>query len=171
MRITMTGLLTLVLAGCSNPVETLEKQTKSTGSIITRKTQNIEKFDPNTPNQTVVGKEVKVSNDPVSAVTGTYALEAYGGATAQISDIAVTQAINLWKVQNDNRTPTYDEFMEQIIKANNIQLPVQPGDRRYAYDESTGQLVIVERPGIGPEGGVGPDNRIPQPAAPASPAQ
>jgi hypothetical protein len=49
--------------------------------------------------------------------------------------------------------------MEKIIKANNIQLPVLPGNKIYQYDVENHKLVVVEAPAA-------PD----APAAPGAPA-
>jgi hypothetical protein len=38
----------------------------------------------------------------------------------------------------------HEEFMTQIIKKNNIQLPVLPGGRQYQYDVENAELVVVE---------------------------
>lgn len=40
----------------------------------------------------------------------------------------------------------HEEFMTQIIKANNINLPVLPGGRKYQYDVENHELVIIEAP-------------------------
>ena len=37
------------------------------------------------------------------------------------------------------------EFMEKIIKANNIELPMLPLDEEYQYDEKNAKLVIVKK--------------------------
>ena len=44
----------------------------------------------------------------------------------------------------------YDEFMTQIIKANNIQLPVLPGGKQYQYDVENHRLVVVDAPVAAP---------------------
>ena len=36
--------------------------------------------------------------------------------------------------------------MEKIIKANQIQLPLLPGGKRYQYDEANHALVVVDAP-------------------------
>ena len=48
------------------------------------------------------------------------------------------------KIQVVKTPKDYDEFMSQIIKRNNIQLPVLPGNRRYQYDPEKFELVVVE---------------------------
>ena len=40
---------------------------------------------------------------------------------------------------------SHEEFMQRIIKDNDIVLPELPGGRRYVYDPKTGEL-MVEQP-------------------------
>ena len=132
-------------AGCS---QSLEEQTKkSDNSIIGKKTDDIGKFDPNANNK-IVDSKVKVTNP----ITGP--LEAYGPIMQQISDIQIKPAIDLFHATNDRYPKDYEEFMEQIVKANNIKLPVLPGNRKYQYDEANHKLVVVEQPAA--------DNEVPE---------
>jgi hypothetical protein len=58
----------------------------------------------------------------------------------------IKHALELHKGLNDGRAPaTHEEFMEQIIAANQIQLPELPDGQRYVYDPATEEL-LVERP-------------------------
>jgi hypothetical protein len=58
----------------------------------------------------------------------------------------VKHALNLYKGLNDGVGPqTHEEFMEQIIAANQIKLPELPPGERYLYDPQTEEL-MVERP-------------------------
>lgn len=60
--------------------------------------------------------------------------------------IQVPQALQLFKAMNDGIGPkTHDEFMEKIIKANNIPLPELTDGQKYVYDPSTEEL-MVEKP-------------------------
>jgi hypothetical protein len=63
-----------------------------------------------------------------------------------VFDIQIPQAMNLFKASNDNKGPaSHDEFMKQIIEANQINLPKLPPGEKYVYDPATEQL-MVERP-------------------------
>ncbi|HVV99873.1 MAG TPA: hypothetical protein VHB77_06020 [Planctomycetaceae bacterium] len=141
------GLCAFLAAGC---MESLEKQTaKSPNSIVGKKTQDIGKFDPNAQNQ-------QVSDSKIHASVGTGAVSAYGPTMERISKIEIDHAVNLFQAENGRYPQDYDEFMEKIIKANNIQLPVLPAKGQYKYDEANHALVVVRE---APEG-----------AAPAAPA-
>jgi hypothetical protein len=61
-------------------------------------------------------------------------------------DIQIPQALNLYKAQHDNQGPkTHEEFMEKIIKANQIKLPQLPSGARYLYDPKTERLMVEHR--------------------------
>ena len=42
----------------------------------------------------------------------------------------------------------FDEFIVEIIKTNNIVLPVHPRYRKYGYDVSEHKLIILEYPDL-----------------------
>lgn len=126
----------LLSAGC---MESLEQQTKkSPNRIIGKKTQEIGKFDPNAGLE-VSDSEVHVTNP----ITGP--LEAYGPTVEQISKMQIDHAVQLFHAEHA-RYPDYDEFMTEIIRKNNIQLPVLPGGAKYQYDEENHALVVVKKP-------------------------
>lgn len=60
-------------------------------------------------------------------------------------DIAVPQALAIYKAVNGDGPKTHDEFMQKVIGENQIQLPQLPPGHRYVYDPTTEQL-MVERP-------------------------
>lgn len=62
-----------------------------------------------------------------------------------VFDIQVPEALKLFKATNGNGPRSHDEFMAQVIEANQIQLPELPDGQRYVYDPQTEQL-MVERP-------------------------
>jgi hypothetical protein len=60
-------------------------------------------------------------------------------------EVEIPHAMQLFKA-TENRAPrTQEEFMEKIIKENDIKLPELPKGHRYVYDPKTEQL-MVERP-------------------------
>jgi hypothetical protein len=132
----------MVLCGCMQ--KSLEEQTKkSESSIIGKKTQDIGEFDPNAGAQ-VSDSRIRAS-DPVTAP-----LSAYGPMLEQISKTHIAHALNLFYATEGRYPNSYDEFMQQIIKPNNIQLPVLPGGKKYQYDVANHELVVVDAPAEGP---------------------
>lgn len=62
-----------------------------------------------------------------------------------VFNIAIPQALNLYKASNGEAPRTHDEFMTKIVQEQQITLPQLPAGHRYVYDPQTEQL-MVERP-------------------------
>jgi hypothetical protein len=61
-------------------------------------------------------------------------------------DVQIKHAMDLYKPLHDDKLPaTHDEFMKEIIEANNIKLPKLPPGEKYIYDPAKEEL-MVERP-------------------------
>jgi hypothetical protein len=127
----------LLLSGCggASAKQAAEKKPEKKG-IFGKKTQEIGKFDPQA-NQVVSDQKIHAT-DPITAP-----LSAYGPMAEKVSIIAVEHAVNLFNATEGRFPKDYDEFMEKIIKANNIQLPVLPYGGKYQYDEKNHALVVV----------------------------
>lgn len=138
MTKSFVGIVLMLLVGCSKYIEDQTK--KSPNSIIGKKTQDVGKFDPNAK-QEVSDSKVRVSADPV-----TYPLQAYGPMVEQIMKTHVEHAIRLFEAEHGRYPKDYDEFMTEIIKKNNIQLPVLPNNMKYKYDEVNHKLEVVKPP-------------------------
>jgi len=59
-----------------------------------------------------------------------------------VFEIQVPQAMKLYKANNDKAPKTQEEFMQRIIKENQIKLPDLPEGARYLYDPATEQLLV-----------------------------
>jgi hypothetical protein len=135
--IVVAGLCAMLIGGCiRSSADQKDKKEEQTG-IFGKKTQDIGKFDPNAPNQVASDSKVHAS-DPITAP-----LSAYGPIMEQISKLGVEQAINLFYAAEGRYPKDHDEFMQRIIKENNIQLPVLPFKGRYKYDVEQHKLVVV----------------------------
>lgn len=124
----------LGLIGCGG---SLEEQTKPTGSIIGKKTQEIGKFDPAEGKKVSDGK-MEITNP----ITGP--LEAYGPMLEKGVLPQIDYLLELYRAEHDRYPKTYEEFMSEVIKKNNIQLPVLPGGKKYQYDEKNHKLLVVD---------------------------
>jgi hypothetical protein len=71
---------------------------------------------------------------------------AYVSSIGKLSILQIDEAMKLYQATNDRYPKNYDEFMTEIIKANNIALPVLPPYQNYGYDEKEHKLVILEYP-------------------------
>jgi hypothetical protein len=75
-------------------------------------------------------------------------VKTYFAAKEKISfEIEVPHALQLYKALSaDGRGPqSHEEFMTNVIKANQIKLPLLPPEHRYVYNPETEEL-MVERP-------------------------
>lgn len=83
-----------------------------------------------------------VAKDPI-----TLAGNVYVSAIGQTSINNIKHAMDLYHAENDGKYPKdYPEFMEQIIRKNNIALPTLPYYQEYAYDAPNHKLIILEYP-------------------------
>jgi hypothetical protein len=57
-------------------------------------------------------------------------------------DIQIPQAMQLFKATENRPPKDHAEFMQRIIKENNIRLPELPEGDRYMYDPKTEQLMV-----------------------------
>jgi hypothetical protein len=71
---------------------------------------------------------------------------AYVTIVGRTSIMQIEHAIDLYHAMNDRYPKNYDEFMSEIIRANNIALPQLPYYQKYGYDEKEHKLVILEYP-------------------------
>ncbi len=62
-----------------------------------------------------------------------------------VFEIQIPHAVNLFEAANGRKPNSHDEFMQQIVEANNLKLPELPAGQRYVYDPTAGEL-MVERP-------------------------
>jgi hypothetical protein len=141
------GLAMALLAGCTESLSDQAK--KDPNSIIGRKTDKIEKFDPKAK-QEVSDSKVR-ADDPVLAP-----LQAYGPMVEQISKMEVDHAVELFNASEGHYPKDYDEFMTRVVKPNNIKLPVLPGGWKYAYDVPNHKLEVIRAEGA---------PQVPEPAA------
>jgi hypothetical protein len=57
-------------------------------------------------------------------------------------DIQIPHAMQLFKATEGHMPKSHEEFMQKIIKANQIQLPKLPEGQHYVYDPKLEQLMI-----------------------------
>src|SRR5206468_1457174 len=130
-------LLGLMLtAGC------LESSSNPSGDnsgkgIIGKTTQEIGQFDANKQNQAVSDQKVHATDIITAPVS------AYGPMMEKISTIEIMQALNFFYAENERYPKDLDEFMEKIVKVNNIRLPVLPYRGRYEYNVEKHELMII----------------------------
>lgn len=62
-----------------------------------------------------------------------------------IFEIAVPHALALYEATEGQGPKTHEEFMEKIVEANKIELPMLAPGHKYVYDPET-KVLMVERP-------------------------
>lgn len=62
-----------------------------------------------------------------------------------VFEIQIPGALNLFNASEGRNPESHEEFMEKIVKFNNIKLPELPPGHKYVYDPASNEL-MVERP-------------------------
>jgi hypothetical protein len=107
--------------------------------IVGKRTQEIVKIGPALP------KGEKVSENKITAKDYiTLQGNAYVTIIGKTSVMMIDQAVNLYKAEHDRYPKDHEEFMADIIKANNISLPKLPYYQKYGYDAEEHKLKVLE---------------------------
>jgi hypothetical protein len=130
-----TGAVGVTTEGVDELGKPVNRPAERTG-IVGQKTDEIGKFDPNAKQE--VSQQKIQATDIVTAP-----VVAYGPMVERISIIEIEHAVRLFHAMENRYPKDYDEFMEKIVKANNIRLPVLPYGGKYQYNEQTHALEIV----------------------------
>jgi hypothetical protein len=111
--------------------------------IVGKRTQDVREVETEKKAGGVVTTPRITAKDPI-----TLQGNAYVTAIGKISIGQIEYAIKLYQAETGEFPKTYDEFMEKIIKANNIALPQLPVYQKYAYDAPNHKLVVMEYPDL-----------------------
>jgi hypothetical protein len=122
----------------------LSKTPGQAGPILGRQTQDVRnaKTELEKGGGQVASTRI-VAKDPI-----TLQGNAYVSIIGQSSILSIQHAMDLYRATNGRYPKDYDEFMNEIIKANNIALPVLPPYQNYGYDEKEHKLIIIEYPAL-----------------------
>lgn len=90
------------------------------------------------PNLKIVQQRAQ-GGDPIS-----FALDAYVDVRSRVSVMGMQRDVQAHKALHD-RFPTYEEFVE-TMRRHGIQFTMVEPYRMYAYDEKTGEIVVLEDP-------------------------
>lgn len=154
-----TGLSILMVCGCFEwPAQNSKPRTGAAGvtaegvddlakpaekpkqqKVFGKTTDDIGKFDPNAQ-QVISDQKIHATNP----ITGP--LSAYSPMMEKISMLEIDHALALFNATEGRYPKDYDEFMQRIVKENNIRLPVLPFGGKYQYDEINHALMIVRTP-------------------------
>lgn len=120
----------------------LSAPAKQSGPIIGQRTTDVRNaaVEVKKGNAQTIQPRITVK-DPI-----TLSGNAYVSIIGRTSILSIQHAMDLYHATNDRYPKDYDEFMAEIIKANNIALPTLPSRQKYAYDEKEHKLIILEYP-------------------------
>lgn len=140
-----------VLTGCAEETRNVPGSAKSPAPpkeepedtfIVGKRTQQIGNAeDPALKQGAEVASQRIVAKDPIS-LSG----NAYVTMIGRTSILSIEHALNLYKATNDRFPSSHEEFMTEIIKANNIALPKLPFYQEYVYNVEQHKLLIYEYP-------------------------
>jgi hypothetical protein len=109
--------------------------------ILGEKTQDIRDMKKEEQAGGVATPPRITAKDPIR-LTG----NAYVSIVGQASILNIQHALDLYQAETGEFPKTTEEFMEKIIKANNIALPKLPFYQEYGYDAANHKLVVMEYP-------------------------
>lgn len=78
---------------------------------------------------------------PITVPVATY----FASKEMIVFRVQIPDAMRLYKATNGSAPKTHEEFMQQIIQANNIRLPDLPPGDRYVYDPAREELMVERR--------------------------
>ena len=108
--------------------------------IVGKRTQEIKNAGPEIRREGATVATTRITaQDPI-----TLPGNAYVTIIGKLSILQIQQAVDLYNAEHGRYPKDYREFMDEIIKANNIALPVLPNYQKYGYDEKEHKLVILE---------------------------
>jgi hypothetical protein len=126
------------------PAAAAQPETPQLRRTIGQTTTDIRDFDA----EMQKGENVQVSTGKISPTSTpiTYSGNAYVSIVGQAAVLQIQQAVNLYHALNDRYPADTEEFMSEIIRANNSALPQLPGYQEYAYKPDTHELIVLEYP-------------------------
>jgi len=140
----------VLIAGCEEERNVADKPKAQAAPpakdqfIVGRRTQEIKNAAPELRKGGATVATTKITaRDPI-----TLPGNAYVTMVGRTSILNIEHAVDLYRAANDRYPKDYDEFMTEIIKANNIALPQLPYYQKYGYDEKEHKLVILEYPDL-----------------------
>lgn len=109
--------------------------------IVDRTTTDIKPTTPDMPKNAQVASPKITAKDPI-----TLQGNAYVTSIGKIAINNIKHAMDLYHAENGRYPANHQEFMSQIIDANQIRLPKLPYYQEYRYDENSHELKIWEYP-------------------------
>jgi hypothetical protein len=122
------------------PAQPKFKRPTDSGPILGRRTQEVRNAATELQKGGARVASTKITAKDYITLQG----NAYVTIIGRTSIMKIQQAMDLYHAANDRYPKDLDEFMNEIIKPNNIALPVLPLHQAYGYDENEHKLIILE---------------------------
>lgn len=141
------ALALLAAAGCEEPRNVSGAKPAAPAPpqedkfIVGAKTQEIKNAEPELQKGAETASQKITAKDPITLVGN-----AYVTSVGRIAIDNIKHTMDLYNAENGRYPKDYKEFMDEIIKKNNIALPRLPHYQEYGYDEKTHQLIVLEYP-------------------------
>jgi len=81
---------------------------------------------------------------PVNPLNPIGGLNAYKPTVERLMKLQVQRALGFFQATEGRYPKDHNEFMEKVIRANQIKLAVLPGNWVYQYDVQNHELVVVD---------------------------
>jgi hypothetical protein len=132
--------------GCEEPryvgdAKPQAKAPEKDNFIVGKRTQDIRDATPELQKGAKEATTKITAKDPI-----TLPGNAYVTSVGRISMGNIEHTVDLWRAENDRYPKDYQEFMDEIIKKNNIALPKLPYYQEYGYNAKEHKLIILEYP-------------------------
>jgi hypothetical protein len=133
LRVTFAFAGCAILVGCepASPSESTPAAAQSAATESVKAQVGVGKQGRSLDNETGIGKMVSA---PVSAFFAVKERVAF--------DIQIPQALGLYRATEGRFPKSHEEFMEKIIKANQIKLPDLPAGMVYRFNPELGELWV-----------------------------
>lgn len=131
--------LALPLVGCDDAPAPKQAKTRP---ILNQRTQDIK----DAPAEVKSGAAVLAPDRPIAKDPITLVGNAYVTAIGRISIDNIKHTVDLYQAEKGEYPKDHKQFMDEIIKANNIALPTLPYYQEYSYDAKNHRLLILEYP-------------------------
>ena len=158
------GALALVPVGCDQPTGSTRPRSNAPAVVGVDVGGDVPPAAPAAPAEPlqprpILGRRTRDIRDPtVEAKAGgvettpritardpiTLSGNAYVTIIGQSSILNIQHTLDLYQATNGEYPKTREEFMEKIIKENNIALPVLPFYQEYGYDVPNHKLIILQ---------------------------
>ena len=124
----------------ATPAAAQQPTATASRSILGRTTQEVRDADHEEAAGADRIEQPRITGQDYITVTGS----AYSVIIGRSAILVIEHAVDLFHAEKGRYPKDLDEFMREIIKANQIRLPQLPAHQKYGYDAEQHKLVILE---------------------------